>query len=103
MKKKFLFHRCTETDAIKFFCKHIYVLYISAQKINGKIDSILQANSNLHEILKGSLVLDKSIKTLSSRTDVLRKVGYDFETQTIGILRPSKPRFKATLEKMQCM
>ncbi|KAJ7322307.1 hypothetical protein JRQ81_018594 [Phrynocephalus forsythii] len=101
IKNKLLSHGCTEADVITFVSKNIRVLYTSADKMNDKIDILLQAKINVHQILKSSLVINRSNTTISSRIDALRKLGYDFETQTVGILELSKARFEARLKKMQ--
>ncbi|XP_061442056.1 transcription termination factor 1, mitochondrial [Rhineura floridana] len=103
VKEKLFFHGCTETEVNALVLKYLRILYTSPQKLNDKIDLLLQANININQIMKTPRVLtSRSIESLSSRIAELEKLGYDFGIHGIRILLLSKQCFGAKLEKLQC-
>ncbi|XP_048367748.1 transcription termination factor 1, mitochondrial [Sphaerodactylus townsendi] len=102
VKDKLLSHGCTENEATMFVLKHLRILYLSPQNLNDKIDLLLQANIDIHQIVKCPLVLDKSVSTISHRIEELEKLDYNFTIHGIGILALSKQRYEFRLEKLRC-
>lgn len=100
VKEKLLSHGCTEKEVDMFVLKHLRILYLSPQNLNDKIDFLLQANIDTHQLLKCPVVLDKSINTISYRIEELAKLDYNFMVYGIGILALSQERFALKLKKL---
>ncbi|XP_072529473.1 transcription termination factor 1, mitochondrial [Salminus brasiliensis] len=92
---------CSSSETKKLVLKHSVVLFVSAERLNKKLDCLVEGGIDVKHIVGRPNVLDFSIVTLKQRLSKLNTIGYDFEANGIGILDMSKKRFQQKLMKLQ--
>lgn len=91
---------CNREHANKLIVNYPSILYVSPGRTSNKLDCLLKAGITLKQIMEKPKVLDFSLDNLVWRLGELRKVGYNFDQNGIGILDNSRKRFEAKLQKL---
>ncbi|XP_057684256.1 transcription termination factor 1a, mitochondrial [Corythoichthys intestinalis] len=91
---------CGEEDVRKLITASPMVLYIGATTLRTKLDCLLKGGITAKQILEKPKVLDTSTQSVNARLEELQQIGYDFESNGIGILGLSQKRFAAKKEKL---
>lgn len=91
---------CSKADLKKMILNYSLVLFISSERLNEKLDCLIDAGIHIHQIIQKPKVLDFSLDILKQRLQDLIRLGYDFQKNGIAVLDSSKKRFHAKLERL---
>lgn len=91
---------CSREDANKLIVNYGSILFVSPGRTSDKLDCLLKAHITVKQIMEKPKILDFSLDNLRWRLDELRKAGYDFDQNGIGILDSSRKRFEARLQRL---
>lgn len=91
---------CNREATNKLIVNYASILFVSPGRTSDKLDCLLKAGITMKQVMEKPKVLDFSLDNLRWRLDELRKVGYDFDQNGIGILDNSRKRFEAKLQKL---
>ncbi|KAK7139624.1 hypothetical protein R3I93_016682 [Phoxinus phoxinus] len=77
-----------------------YVLFMSSERLNQKLDCLLEAGVRAEQVVLKPKVLDFSLVSIRQRLIRLNQLGYDFQKSGIAVLDSSKKRFNAKLARL---
>lgn len=89
------------TDQFKaMILNYSHVLFMSSERLNQKLDCLLEAGVRVEQVVLKPKVLDFSLVSIRERLLRLNGLGYDFQKSGIAVLDTSKKRFSAKLERL---
>ncbi|XP_065139875.1 transcription termination factor 1b, mitochondrial [Paramisgurnus dabryanus] len=91
---------CSKADFKKMILNYSLVLFISSDRLNEKLDCLIDAGIHAQQIVQKPKVLDFSLDIIKQRLRDLIRLGYDFQKNGIAVLDTSKKRFHAKLERL---
>ncbi|KAM9383983.1 transcription termination factor 1, mitochondrial [Pholidichthys leucotaenia] len=91
---------CQEAEIKERIINYPLILFIGPEKLNSKIDCLLKSGITIQQILEKPRVLEHGMQSIMGRLEKLKRVGYDFKKNGIGILDLSKKRFDHKTEKL---
>ncbi|XP_036433794.1 transcription termination factor 1, mitochondrial [Colossoma macropomum] len=92
---------CRKAEMKKLVLNYAQVLFVSPERLNEKLDCLVEGGIDVRQIVEKPKVLDFSSVTLKQRLDDLNSLGYNFDANGIAILDMSKKRFDAKMEKLR--
>lgn len=100
LEEKMLLLGSKKSDVKKLIIHFPMVLYIGRDTLSNKLDCLVSSGISVKQIVERPRVLDYSTQNIMGKIEELKKVGYDFQTNGIGILDLSRKRFDAKMEKL---
>ncbi|XP_075443502.1 transcription termination factor 1, mitochondrial [Ascaphus truei] len=100
-QQKLLSIGCSEAEITRCIISCPSMLYLSHLNFVTKIDILVEAGINSHQILERPRVLDVSVDTIKGRIKDLADIDYDYQALGISILELSKSRFEARFKKLR--
>ncbi|XP_067282539.1 transcription termination factor 1b, mitochondrial isoform X2 [Pseudorasbora parva] len=91
---------CGAGDFKAMILNYSLVLFISSERLNEKLDCLMEAGIDPQQIVQKPKVLDFSLASIRQRLQDLGRLGYDFQKSGIAVLDSSKKRFSAKLERL---
>uniref|UniRef100_A0A8C1RVV3 Transcription termination factor 1, mitochondrial n=1 Tax=Cyprinus carpio TaxID=7962 RepID=A0A8C1RVV3_CYPCA len=91
---------CGEEDFKRMILNYSLVLFVSSQRLNEKLDCLMDGGIHVQQVVQKPKVLDFSIDCIRQRLRDLHRLGYDFQKSGIAVLDTSKKRFLAKLERL---
>ncbi|ROK64938.1 Transcription termination factor 1a, mitochondrial [Anabarilius grahami] len=91
---------CGVDDFKAMILNYSLVLFISSERLNEKVDCLIEAGIHPQQIVQKPKVLDFSLASIRQRLHHLKRLGYDFQKSGIAVLDTSKKRFSAKLERL---
>lgn len=91
---------CDEADFKRMILNYSLVLFVSSERLNEKLDCLMDGGILAQQIVCKPKVLDFSIESIRQRLRELDALGYDFQKSGIAVLDTSKKRFLAKLERL---
>lgn len=100
LQQKMISLGCCKADVKKLVTRYPMVLYIGPETLSSKVDCLLKGGITIKQVLERPKVLEYSIQNITGRLEELQGIGYDFQTNGIGILDLSRKRYETKLEKL---
>ncbi|XP_016402713.1 transcription termination factor 1b, mitochondrial-like, partial [Sinocyclocheilus rhinocerous] len=91
---------CGAEDFKKMILNYSPVLFVSSERLNEKLDCLMDGGILAQQVVHKPKVLDFSIGCIRQRLQDLHGLGYDFQKSGIAVLDTSKKRFLAKLERL---
>ncbi|XP_058609414.1 transcription termination factor 1, mitochondrial [Onychostoma macrolepis] len=91
---------CDEADLKRMILNYSLVLFISSERLNEKLDCLMDGGILAQQIVCKPKVLDFSVACIRQRLNELNALGYDFQKSGIAVLDTSKKRFLAKLQRL---
>lgn len=103
LQGKMLLLGSKKSDVKKLITNFPVVLYIGLDTLNNKLDCLVKSGITIQQIVEKPRVLDCSKENIMGKIEELKRVGYDFQENGIGILELSRKRFDAKMERLSVL
>lgn len=100
LQEKMLFLGSEKSDVKKMIIHLPLLLYSGSDTLSTKLDYILKSGITIKQILERPRILYCSTQNLMGKIEQLKKLGYDFQINGIGILNITQKRFNERIEKL---
>lgn len=100
LQEKMLLLGAKKSDVEKLIINFPMVLYIGPDRLSSKLDCLVKSGITVNQIMEKPRVLDYSTQNITGKIEELKRLGYDFQKNGIGILELSRKRFDAKIEKL---
>lgn len=100
LQKNMLLHGSKKSDVKKLIMNFPMVLYIGPDTLSSKLACLVRSGITINQIVERPRVLDYSTVNIMAKIEELKRVGYDFHKNGIGILDLSRKRFDAKMERL---
>ncbi|XP_059364882.1 transcription termination factor 1, mitochondrial [Carassius carassius] len=91
---------CGEDELKRMILNYSLVLFVSSERLNQKLDCLMDGGIHVQQVVQKPKVLDFSIDCIRQRLHDLHGLGYDFQKSGIAVLDSSRKRFLAKLERL---
>lgn len=100
LEGKMLLLGSKKSNVKKLITSFPMILYIGSDTLSTKLDCLLENGITIKQILEKPRVLECSAQNIIGKIEELKRVGYDFQINGIGILEVSRKRFDAKIERL---
>ncbi|XP_068091542.1 transcription termination factor 1, mitochondrial-like [Hyperolius riggenbachi] len=91
---------CVEADVSQCIVENPYILLLSPKIFACKVNLLMNCGIEATQILDTPLVLGVSLASLKYKIKLLRKCGYDFKNNTLGVLLCNRATFDSRVQRL---
>lgn len=100
LQNKMLSLGSKKSDVKNLIVNHPTVLFTGLDTLNSKLDCLVKSGITIMQIVEKPKILELSTLNIMAKIEALKRVGFDFQKNGIGILELSRKRFDAKIERL---